>query len=142
MRLALRKDYVERDAQLPSPCDAPDVDYAHYQDSGYVAPRTMRGYTPMKGLTSRAGRDSGAFVFDLRKACCFGSFFNDEPNVRIAENAFECAQLAQDPDIFLGGYGERTEAIGAGDDVILPIARDPDRRSVPLDCRARRSLAE
>src|ERR1043166_9613115 len=86
--------------------------------------------------------DLAVNVFDLGKPCCFRPFFDDEPDLRIAENAVDRAKLAQNPHIFLCGYGERTQAIGAGDDVVLPIARHPDWCSVPLHGRARRSVMQ
>jgi len=40
---------------------------------------------------------------DHRKACCFRRFFDDELNLRVAENAIQRAKLAKDLDIFSAG---------------------------------------
>jgi hypothetical protein len=69
-------------------------------------------------------------------------FFDDEVYQRVAENALQRAKLAKDPVIFLCRYGEGTQAIGAGDYIVAPIAGNPDWRSVLLDCRARRSVTQ
>jgi hypothetical protein len=83
-----------------------------------------------------------ALVLDHRKPSCLWCFFDDEPNLRIAENALKRTKLPSAWDTFLCRYREGTQAIGAGDYVILSIAWHPDRRFVSLDCRARWSLTQ
>src|SRR5208337_3220084 len=63
-------------------------------------------------------------------------FFDDEPNHGVAENALQRVQLAKGWDSVLRGYRKRAQAIGAGDDVVVSIAGNPDRRNVPPDGRA------
>lgn len=67
-------------------------------------------------------------------------FFDDELNQCVAENALQRAKVANEPVIFLCGYGEGTQAVDAGDHVVVSIAGNPDWRFVLLDCRARRSV--
>src|SRR6266576_1232929 len=77
-----------------------------------------------------------------RKPCCFWPFFDDELNPRVAEHALQRTKLAKESDTFLCWYREGTQAIGAGDYVVLSIAGHPNRSSVPLYCRARRSVTQ
>src|SRR6185369_8968129 len=93
--------------------------------------------TEWVACTSRRGT-----VLDDREPACVWLFFDDEPNLRRAENAFQRTKFAKSSKIFLCGYGEGTQAIGAGDDVIFPIPRYPDGRLVSLDCRTRWSFTE
>src|SRR5204863_5746376 len=60
-----------------------------------------------------------AITLDHGKPLCFGPFLNDELNLRVAENALQRAKLAKNSDCFLGGYRKGTQAIGAGDYVVL-----------------------
>src|SRR4029077_75500 len=61
---------------------------------------------------------------------------------RPAENALQRTKLAKESETFLCWYREGTQAIGAGDYVVLSIAGHPDRRSVPLDCCSWRSFTQ
>ena len=108
----------------------------------------LRSYreSGLHGFTYRAPPDGSlsssccAIVIDHRKPRCFWHLFDDKLNLRIAENALQRATFAKNSDTFLCWYRERTQAISAGDYVILSIAGHPDRRLVPLDCWTRRSL--
>jgi hypothetical protein len=79
---------------------------------------------------------------DYRKACCFRLFFDDELNLRLAENAIQRAKLAKDSDFFFRGDGKGTQAFGAGDYIIIPIPRHPDRCSVHFYCWTQWSVTQ
>jgi hypothetical protein len=82
------------------------------------------------------------FLLGDGKPRCSWCFFNDELKRRVAENTLQRAKLAKDSDTFLCGYGEGTQAIGAGDYVVFAVAGDPYRCSVLLNRRPWRSVAQ